>query len=173
MILREMLSRSHLTADALITEAELSRRVADVLQDYRSDTSINAAFASDVLSILVAALELAETVKAPHYILDEVLTTSGVLTTKLAQVQTHATIHRPRIMAFGLSLKATGKLMPNLFSTKAEALAHVKLLEDAGMTPGSFDVHEIEVGSARIHRPSTAIPSPGQSPQITSDGASA
>jgi hypothetical protein len=110
--------------------------------------------------MLIAAVEFAEVVRAPQYLIDEVLASSTALASRVAQIQSHATLNRPRIVAIGLQLKSTGKVLPNMFATEEEATSYIKHLESIGITPGSFEMIPIEVSSAHVHRPSIAAATP-------------
>lgn len=149
--LRAILTRINVDPNEELKNSML-QELATLFERFQSP-EIHTEFRSDVLKIITASIDLARTLSAPAYQIDEVLTNIAFLNSRIAFILNHVSTSRPRVIGHGLINKDKGKMLPNLFLNQREGEAYIAALKDMHYSNDALGLIPIEVTSRFVTRP--------------------
>jgi len=145
MTLRELLSRSKLTADE-DTIATLKASASKVLEEIKLN-HLPDTLREDILKIIAASLDLSHTIVRPNYNIDEALINLSVISTRISFVLKHISTSRPRLIGVGVINRTTGQLLPNIWLHEYEAEGYIQSLARAGLSAELFTIIPVETAT--------------------------
>ena len=130
----------------------------DTLFSNLAQPGVNEDFRSDLLKIVTASIDLAQTMASASYNIDEVLSDLSSISRRLGFILTHVSEARPRTIGYGLVHRDNGRVLPNIWLEEGEARKYVTSMQEMGVLPPSVSIIPVELASRYIPRPRTPPP---------------
>lgn len=137
---------------------KVTEQVALMLNTLRT-ADFHPEFKHDLNQVLLVSYDLVATLLAPNYLIDEVISDISTLQGSLRTILSHAARSRPRISGYGLFNRNTGQILPQFYSSEAEAHAYLAGLRSLGVEL-PVEVTEIEAVTASVPAPRPQIMAP-------------